>query len=230
MSFHYRHRKAIIIITIVLFLFSGTFFFYKYKYKKTNKEESQQEEKVVIEKRNVKTSEKKEEKLLKVDIKGQIINPGIYSLEEESRVIDVINKAGGLTENADTTVLNLSKKIKDEMVIIVYSKDEVANFKEIKEKEKEVWEKCIKKDEESLQNDACINYEENKTITSGKININTANVEELKTLPGVGESKANNIINYRNKNGLFESIEDIKKVEGIGDNLYAQIEAFITTE
>ena len=115
--------------------------------------------------------------------------------------------AGGLTENADTSVLNLSKKIEDEMVIIVYSKQEVIDFKKTKEIEKQVEEKC-KNSNETLINGACIEIEEK---TSTKVNINTASKEELMTLSGIGESKAEDIIKYREKE-QFVSIEDIKKV------------------
>ncbi len=171
------------------------------------------------------TKKEKKEELISVDIKGEINIPGIYSLKESSRIIDVIDKAGGLTENADTTVINLSKKIKDEMVIIIYSKEQVNNFKETKQLEEQLQSKCISPDEESLQNDACIEETYNN---NGKININTASKQELMTLPGIGESKAKDIISYREKNGLFKTIEDIKKVSGIGDTLFAQIKENIT--
>ena len=143
-------------------------------------------------------------------------------------MIDVIEKSGGLTSKADTSVINLSKKITDEMVIIIYSKDEVKNFKKTKEIEKQVTEKCIQKDDTSLTNDACIgNNPTKENNISTKVNINTATQEELMTLPGIGESKAKSIIKYR-ENTQFKSIEDIKNIQGIGDNLYAQIKENIT--
>ena len=176
-----------------------------------------------------KTQEKeiKQENMYKVDIKGQVVTPGIYTMKESSRVIDVIEAAGGLTDNANTTVLNLSKKITDEMVIIVYSNEEVANFAKTKEIEKQVQEQCNKKDESSLKNDACI-CDDNQIISTVLVSINTASVEELMTLPGIGEAKAQDIINYRNDNGLFQTIEDIKNVSGIGDSLFAKIKDYIT--
>lgn len=219
MSIWYRKRKLIIIIvSIIIIVLSLTIFLLtKIDFKK--EKEVVVEEKV-LEKKEIKAKE------LKVDIKGEILAPGIYSLSEGSRVIDVINKAGGLNKNADTSVINLSKKIKDEMVIIIYSKKEVSNFKKTKELEREVQNKCIQKDTESLKNDACI--EDNKSVeTNTKININTASLEELMTLPGIGESKANDIIKYREKK-KFERIEDIKEVNGIGDSLFAKIKENIT--
>ena len=188
-------------------------------------------EDIIVEKKEIK-KEKKEvvEENIKVDIKGQVINPGIYSLKPDSRVIDVIAAAGGLTGEADTSVINLSKKIIDEMVIIVYSKAEVADFHKTKEIEKQVEEQCHQKNEEALVNDACIKteVEVQKEEKTGKVSINTATKEELMTLPGIGEAKAKEIINYRDKNGPFKTIEDLKKVTGIGDNIFAQIKENIT--
>ena len=163
--------------------------------------------------------------MFSVDIKGEVNNPGIYSLSPNSRVIDVIEKSGGLTPNANTTVINLSKKIIDEMVIIIYSNQEVADFEKTKEKENIVQEKCVQKDENSLVNDACIGK---GAITNSKISINNATVEELQELPGIGESKAKDIISYRKENGIFNALEDITKVPGIGDALFAKIKDYIT--
>ena len=144
---------------------------------------------------------------------------------KNSVVIDVINEAGGLTDIADTSVINLSKKISDEMVIIIYSKEQVANFSKVKEIEKQVQDKCNQPDQNSLINNACITTE--NIIT--KISINTSTKEQLMTLQGIGEAKANDIIKYREENGPYETIEDLKKVPGIGDNLFAQIKEDITT-
>ena len=192
---------------------------------KSKKKEIKKDSEIVIKKKE-KTSSS--EILFKVDIKGQVNNPGIYSLKEGSRVIDVIEASGGLTENANTTVINLSKKIEDEMVIIIYSNEEVNNFSKTKEIEKQVIENCIKKDETSLQNDACINISNEESNTNNKtININSATQEELMTLPGIGESKAKDIITYRSEKP-FKSIEDIKNVPGIGESLFAKIKENIT--
>jgi len=166
--------------------------------------------------------------MYKVDIKGEIITPGIYTLSSNSRVIDVIEKAGGLTENADTSVINLSKKISDEMVIIIYSYAEVEDFKNTKEIEELVQDKCLQKDENALENDACIT-DSSSTTTLEKVSINTATLEELMTLSGIGESKAQEIINYRETNGNFNTIEEIKNVSGIGDSIFEKIKDNITT-
>lgn len=146
-------------------------------------------------------------------------------MTSSSRVIDVIEKAGGLTENANTTVINLSKKVTDEMVIIIYSNDQVKDFAKTKEIEQQVQNNCLQKDENSLVNDACITT---STNTSSKISINTATLEELQTLPGIGESKAKDIISYREANGSFTSVEDLLKVSGIGEAVLAKIKDYIT--
>ena len=210
---------------MILLISSLTIFLFRKDIFKSRKKDKKEETEVVIKKKEKQASS---EIYFKVDIKGQVNNPGIYSLKEGSRVIDVIEASGGLTENANTTVINLSKKIEDEMVIIIYSNEEVNNFSKTKEVEKQVIEKCIKKDENSLQNDACINQSNEQSNTDNNlININTATQEELMTLSGIGESKAKDIITYRSENA-FTSIEDIKNVPGIGESLFAKIKENIT--
>lgn len=142
--------------------------------------------------------------------------------------------AGGLKDIADTSVINLSKKIIDEMVIIIYTKEEVSNFNKVKEKEILEEKKC--KNNEVIVNDACKennnsnnnssdnnNKEENKIV-----NINTATLEELMSLTGIGEGKAKDIISYRESNGPFEKIEDLMNVSGIGESTFAKIKENIT--
>lgn len=163
----------------------------------------------------------REKKTVYVDIKGAVNNPGVYEMDYDSRIIDVIKQAGDLTDQADTSILNLSKKVDDEMYIIIYTKDEMKSYKErnipSKTIVKEIEKKIVCPDDD---NDACINV--NTSNMEGKININTASKEELESLPSIGSSKADKIIEYRN-NKKFESIEDIKNVTGIGDSLYEKI-------
>lgn len=211
-------------IILILISLSTVYIIVNYKPKKNEKEDTIITNSSI--EKNKKEENKIEEELLKVDIKGEINNPGIYELKSTSRVIDVIEKAGGLTENANTTVINLSKKITDEMVIIIYSNKQVEDFSKTKEIEKQVQNNCINPSEESLKNDACIT--EKETTISGKVSINTATLEELQTLPGIGEEKAKNIIKYREENGLFTSIEDLTKINGIGESIFAKIKENIT--
>ncbi len=163
-----------------------------------------------------------EEKLCMVDIKGAVNNPGVYQISCNKYVEDVIKEAGNLTENADTSLINLAKKITDEMVIIIYTKEEVANLNKEESINKTIDNECICP---NINNDSFIDNKDSNDL----ININTASIEELKKIPGIGESKARAIISYRTNNGKFITIEDIKKVNGIGDKLYEQIKIYITT-
>ena len=173
----------------------------------------------------------------KVDIKGAIVNPGVYIGNDTTRVIDIIDMAGGLLENSDITVINLSKKVFDEMVIIIYTKEEVEKMLNGEElnydniiTDKEVLFPDIKNDavieEETDTNNET--KDENTKEEISIVNINTASLDELDTLPGIGPSKAQNIIDHRNVNGKFQSIEEILNVNGIGTSLYEQIKIYIT--
>lgn len=159
-----------------------------------------------------------------VDIKGQVNKPGVYSFKQDNnaRINDLIEKAGGLTSEADTSTINLSKKLEDEMTIIIYSKKEIANYLKTQDEMKKKLEIC----ETKLKNNACIK-EKNDVVKNDKININEADINELTTIPGIGEAKAKAIIEYRNKK-KFTNIDDIKNVEGIGENLFANIKESIT--
>ena len=173
-------------------------------------------------------AEKKEEvtEKVKVDIKGAIKKPGVYELDSNSIINDVIKLAGGLKTNASTKYLNLSKKILDEMVINIYTESEV-------KKMKEPVDVCEVKDQDLTNcDDATIivtNPDSNKEISNSnevvdnKVSINNGTKEELMTLSGIGEVKAQAIIDYRNKNGKFSKIEDLMNVSGIGESTYNQI-------
>ncbi len=164
-----------------------------------------------------------EKSLCTVDIKGAINSPGVYRMDCNKYVEDVIKEAGNLTEDADTSLINLAKKITDEMVIIIYTKEEVSNIDSTDGINKVIDNECICP---KINNDSLIQEDVNDNIL---ININTATLEELIKIPGIGESKARAIIAYRTNNGKFTTIEDIKKVSGIGDKLYEQIKIYITT-
>lgn len=226
MTFHYRYRKQILLATIIIIVLTvliGSGMYYYQEQKKTKTLTTINSE---LPKKKTINKEKEEKEEYMVDIKGEVVSPGIYKMQKSSRVIEVIEKAGGLTESADTTVTNLSKKITDEMVIIIYSKNEVKNWLKTKEQEAYLQEKCQTGDKQ-LKNDSCITNTEEKTTQTSKININKATKEELMTLSGIGESKADSIIAYRTKTP-FTTIEDLKEVSGIGDSIYEQIKNNIT--
>ena len=173
------------------------------------------------------------EKSLSIDIKGAVKNPGVYELKNGSVVKDAIDVSGGLLESANTEHVNLSKKIVDEMVIIIYTNEEIQEMTEGSTSIKVVDKECICP---KIENNACIDNNNKYTnisseinqSTSNKISLNNASKEELMTLNGIGESKANAIIEYRNNNGLFKQIEDITNVKGIGNSVYEKIKDRLT--
>lgn len=147
---------------------------------------------------------------------------------KNSVVIDVINLAGGLTENADTSLINLAKQVTSEMVIIIYSKEEVELAKQEEPIIKIVEKECVCPE---IKNDSClenIKKDDKTEVVNGKVNLNTATFDELQTLDGIGESKAKTIIAYREENGNFENIEELLEVSGIGEALYEKIKDNIT--
>lgn len=220
-EFLYFNKKKIIIGFLSIVIVGGCFIYY-YFYQK---EDVNLDNNINLKVEEVKKEEKKEEVVSEkcyFDIKGEVKNPGVYSIECDKRIIDAINVSGGLTKNSDTSVLNLSKKIEDGMVIVIYSKKEVSDYLNTL---KELDDKSSICDNSNIENDAC--SDNNSSNNNSLININTASVSELMSLSGIGEAKAKSIISYREKTP-FKSIEDIKNVEGIGESLYASIKENIT--
>ena len=153
-------------------------------------------------------AENKESKI-KVHISGAVKNEGVYELEEDARIIDVIEKAGGTLEIADMKNVNLASKLEDGMKIYIPKQGE-----EVTNSNQEVEENI------ALGNTS-------KESSKGKININKASKEELDTLPGIGESTAEKIINYRKEHKSFKSIEELKEVKGIGDAKFEEIKDLV---
>ncbi len=206
-------NKKYYVIGIVLLLVCGFSFFFSIN--KNNGVNA-----YVLEEEEVKEN-KEEVCLVKVDIKGYVNNPGMYEVSCESRVDDVISVAGGLKDGADTSSINLSKQVEDQMVILVTSTEELKKQTECV---------SVKKEEpkEEIVNDvdisSCINTCLNKNSTNdNKISLNSATKEELMTLTGVGENKALAIIKYREENNGFKKIEDIMNVSGIGEKAFEKI-------
>lgn len=167
---------------------------------------------------NKKESESKQKII--VYITGEINNPGIYEIEENSRIADCIEKAGGTKQNADITDINLAEVLEDGEKIHIPSKGEKNKNEEINintqtnNTEKKNTESSSKTTTESKQKNV-------------KININTAIQTELETLPGIGPSTATKIIEYRKEKGKFKNIEEIKNVNGIGESKYQKIKELI---
>ena len=140
-------------------------------------------------------AENKHDEKIFVDVKGAVKHPGVFETTKDKRVKDLIEEAGGLLDDADTSTLNLSQKVKDQMVIYVLKHGE---------KPKQI------SDSSSSSN-------------TDVININTANKEQLMKISGVGKTKAEAIIAHREKNGDFKKKEDITKVKGIGKATFEKI-------
>ena len=191
---------------------------------------------------NIDDNDKKVDQVF-VDIKGAVKKQGIYKVDKTSTINDVIKKAGGLLKNATTIDINLSKQVYNEMVIYISTKSEYKKRNELI--------KCNIKEEsdssEIMSKDIIVNDYNNTTAnkvilpktdnnlensnnieSSSLININTANKEEILKIPGIGEAKAQKIIDYRNENGLFKVKEDIMNVSGIGNSIYEKIKDYIT--
>ncbi len=202
-------NKKIYILGGIILLFT---FILVYNFYFENNTEAKEE--IVL---NTATKEVKSTKVntFFVDVKGSVKKPGVYKMKENDRVIDAINVAGGLSKSANTSNINLSQKLKSEMVIYVY------NDTEIKEKSNKL--SC-----DTVCQDNVIEVNNCIQDTNDLVNINTASIEELITLDGIGASKAQSIIEYRKNNGGFKSIEELKNVSGIGESVYLKIKDKIT--
>lgn len=207
--YHYRKEFGISVICFLICIFSLILLFPKSKVSSKSMELD-----TVVEKLT-ETPKIEPPDVIRVDIKGAVVNPGVYEMRNNSRVNDVIYQAGGVLESADLSRINLSKHVTDEMVIIVYTKEEIANYNTPKIEYVYLEPECICPDD---INDACIESKEEKK----KVSLNQASKEQLQTLAGIGSSKAEAIIEYR---GLhpFESIDELKQVKGIGEAIFEKI-------
>lgn len=190
-DFIYYNRKEIITIIICISLFGGYILFKK-------------DDSYIVEENIIK--EEIIDKKLIIDIKGEVNKPGTYEMNENDRIMDAVEISGGITDKADTSSINLSEKLKDEMLIIIPSLEEKKDIVEETKKSNTITTKEIK---------------------DSKISINTASISELMKINGIGQAKAQAIVDYRNTNGLFKDIKDITKVSGIGNSTFEKIKEYI---
>ncbi|MDF2842212.1 MAG: hypothetical protein K0R00_638 [Herbinix sp.] len=141
---------------------------------------------------------------------GAVVNPGVYEAEQGARVVDFIQLAGGLTKEAAADYINQAKSVEDGQRIYVMKESELENL---------TLEQRIEGEEVTRNN--------TKETSSVLININTASVEELMSLSGIGQAKANSIVAYREKNGKFQTIENLMDIPGIKEGLFQQISHMI---
>lgn len=219
------YKKYLILVFCLLLLAASTIAFFKLNNEKTEVEDNFVANNEIITK-EVNEVAKQEEVKLYFDIKGSVKKPGVYEFTQGNRIIDAINKAGGLTKNATTNNLNLSKKLTNEMVIYVFSKNELTTTKAFEQVKNIAECKC-----ETIEVNNCVDKNTTNESTNNettKININTDSKEKLMTISGIGSSKADAIIEYRTKNGNFKTTEDIINVSGISKTIYDKIKDTIT--
>ena len=204
----------IIVICAGLGLALGGFFLLKPTSQTSVKETNLQAEVAAVSKDSSSEKEiKKEEKeespeqdLITVDVKGAVKSPGIYDLPVGSRVHDVVHKAGGLTEEADSKSLNLAQKVSDEALVYVPTKGEEAASQQ------------------------AASGTTPSTSKEKKVNLNKASLEELKQVKGLGGKRAQDIIDHREANGKFKSVDELKKVSGIGAKTIEKLKDYVTVD
>ena len=201
----------IIVICTGLGLLVGGFFLLKPSPQTPVKETNLQAEVAAVSKDSVSENEVKKEEpveqdLITVDVKGAVKAPGIYDLPVGSRVNDAVQKAGGLTEQADSKSLNLAQKVSDEALVYVPTKGE----------------------ESASQQTA--SGTASSTSKEKKINLNKASLEELKQVKGLGGKRAQDIIDHRETNGKFKSVDELKKVSGIGAKTIEKLKDYVTVD
>ncbi|MDQ8693101.1 helix-hairpin-helix domain-containing protein [Streptococcus sp. IsoGale022] len=169
----------------------------------------EEEEKVVA-----KTKGEEESEQVTVDIKGAVKNPGVYELRAGARVHEAIQKAGGLTADAEAKSINQAQKLTDEAVVYV-----------------------AKIGEEGADVTQGGQHQAGASDSAGasggksdKVNLNTATEAELQTISGIGQKRASDIIAYRESNGRFKSVDDLKKVSGIGDKTLEKLKEYVTVD
>lgn len=146
------------------------------------------------------------ETMIYVDIKGAVKVPGIYQLKNQQRIWDALALAGGVSEEADTTQVNYAQKVKDQMIIYVPKKGEP-----------------VPQSLETLQESAPAQQNQEE-----KINLNTATEAELQTISGIGAKKAQEIIRFRDEQGPFKTVEELKNVPGIGEKTVERLKGMLT--
>lgn len=204
----------IIVLCAGLGLALGGFFLLKPSSQTSVKETNLQAEVAAVSRdssseKEVKKEEKEEspeQDLITVDVKGAVKSPGIYDLPVGSRVHDAVQKAGGLTEQADSKSLNLAQKVSDEALVYVPTKGE-----------------------ETASQQAASGTTPSSSKEK-KVNLNKASLEELKQVKGLGGKRAQDIIDHREANGKFKSVDELKKVSGIGAKTIEKLKDYVTVD
>ena len=215
-----KKNKILLIVIVAIVAIISYYFIFDRKEEWLNNQEQNLEIKEEIKTNDQIENNSNEQQLKKneniiVHVSGAVNKEGIVELKNNSRIIDAIDKAGGLKDEADITNINLAYIIEDGMKIHIPSKEEKESTIIV---ESNIDSGTVGQSNEIKSNN-------NKKL---KININTATKTDLETLPGIGESTALKIIEYRKEKGKFKLIEDIKQVNGIGENKFNKIKELIT--
>ena len=236
-----KQRKIVIIVGILVIILIGWKIYDSRSFEEVNSDEILASSSKDISKGNTtgngkEINEDEEEEMMAVHVTGEVKNPGVVKVKKGSRIEDIIEAAGGLTENADITDVNLAYVVEDGMKIRIPSnEDEEFN----KDSNGEAGNGEESRQEENTKNEyitqdsgkgVILSEETTENISSTDnlvVNINTANETELEELPGIGPSLASRIVEHRNQNGNFKTIEDIKNVSGIGDSKFEKIKGLI---
>jgi competence protein ComEA len=207
-----KERKLYLLVGIVLVLFfSYAYFSNSMPKEEVLSEESWLQEEDISGNRTSSEATVEEEPeapvIMMADIKGAVKKPGVYEVNSGERIVNLIEKAGGLQEDADPSAVNFAMKVSDEMVVYIPKKgEEVPGAGGV----------------------VALNNQPGSTGSgTGKVNLNTATTNELETLPGIGPAKSSAILEYRESNGAFKTIEDLKSISGIGDKTFEKLKDLI---
>ena len=200
-----KNKKTIALIVVLIILFTVSVMTYGRNKEKVFQDEymdnifvEEEEKEVLVEVGDTEANKS----YIVVEVKGEVTRPDVYELEEGSIVKELIDMAGGLTKEADISRINRAKKLQNHELVVIGNINDKENTNMIEESSEAEYD--------------------------GLININLANLEELKKISGVGDVKAQSIIEYREKNGGFKSIDEIKNIDGIGEKTFEKIKDKIT--
>jgi len=208
---NHLNKKQKIILGILISIIGIGIFCYTYATETTGENQIENILEIPEQNQTNQTEQEKEENIF-IHIAGCVQKEGLLELKSDNRIADAIEKAGGLTENADLSEINLACILEDGMKIYIPNKNEP---------KKTIQEEQINKENTNIA-------KQQTTKTTQKVNINTATQSQLETLPGIGPTTATKILEYRKEKGKFTEKEQIKEVSGIGEAKYKKIEEYIT--
>lgn len=215
-----EQKIIIIVISIVVSIVIGMYIFQRLR-------DNNIEELNLVEINEISEEEKEVKSDIVIHVTGAVNNQGIVRLEEGARIADAIEQAGGLTKEADVSQINLAYILEDGQKIYIPTKEEVKEATELRNSLTENQNYIISESGNGVISDSK-NGKNNNEKGVGKVDINKASRDELNTLPGIGDVTAERIIEYRENNGDFSKIEDLKEVSGIGEAKYEKIKEMIT--